>query len=115
MKTRFTLFFIVAFLYISQATMFAQNTYYVSPTGGNIAPYSSWADAATNIQTAVNQASDGDLILVDDGTYVLSTNVFITKGITVKSVNSYSASIVDGNKATRCFYISKKNSLIKHI
>lgn len=112
MKTRFTLFFIVAFFYISLATVFAQNTYYVSPTGGNTAPYNSWADAATNIQTAVDQASDGDLILVDDGTYVLSTNVSITKGITVKSVNGYSASIVDGNNATRCFYINHPDAVL---
>lgn len=112
MKTRFTLFFIVAFFYISLATVFAQNTYYVSPTGGNIAPYNSWADAATDIQTAVDQASDGDTVIVDDGTYVLSTNVSITKGITVKSVNGYLASIVDGDNTTRCFYINHADAVL---
>lgn len=113
MKARFILSFIVAFFYISTVTMFAQaTTYYVSPTGGNTSPYANWADAATNIQDAVNAASDGDTVLVDDGTYMLSTNVSITKGITVKSLNGYSTSIIDGNNATRCFFINHVDAVL---
>ena len=112
MKTRLTLFFIVALIYISQATMFAQTTLYVSPTGGNTPPYATLGDAATNIQDAVDAASTGDLVLVDDGTYVLSSNVSITKGITVRSINGYSAAIVDGNNATRCFYINHADAVL---
>lgn len=112
MKTRLTLIFIVAFFYISLATVYAQTVFYVSPAGGNNAPYSSWADAATNIQTAADAASDGDTVLVDDGTYTLSTNISITKGIIVKSINGYSSSIVDGNNATRCFYINHSDAVL---
>ncbi len=112
MKSRFTLFFIVALAYFFQAAVFAQTTYYVSLTGSNTAPYSNWVDAATSIQIAVDAASDGDTVLVDDGTYVLTTNVSITKGITVRSRNGYPASIVDGNDATRCFYIDNTNAVL---
>lgn len=45
---------------------------YVSPTGSNTAPYTSLETTANNIQSAVNSYDAGDLILADDGTYVLT-------------------------------------------
>ncbi len=104
------LFVLLTFLFVS--ITFAQVTHYVSTTGGNISPYTSWADAANNIQDAVNAAVAGDLVLVDDGTYVLSSNISITSGITVRSVNGYSLTIIDGNNATRCLYINHVDAVV---
>ncbi|MFH0733512.1 MAG: fibronectin type III domain-containing protein [bacterium] len=103
-------FFIVFFGFSS---LFAQNTIYVSLSGSNSAPYSSWATAATNIQTAVNAANTGDVVLVGDGTYTLTSNISITKGITVKSLNGSSSTAINGNNATRCLYVNHTNAVIE--
>ncbi|MCF6271512.1 MAG: T9SS type A sorting domain-containing protein [Melioribacteraceae bacterium] len=101
---------VLTFLFVS--ITFAQVTHYVSTTGGNNSPYTNWADAANNIQNAVNAAVAGDLVLVNDGTYVLSSNITISSGITVRSVNGYSLTIIDGNNATRCLYINHVDAVV---
>lgn len=78
-------------------------THYVSLTGGHNYPYDSWAGAATNIQDAVDAASDGDTVLVADGIYALSSEILIQKEISVKSVNGPEVTIADGGGVTRCF------------
>ena len=76
--------FFLIFLFVQ--TTFAGVTRYVSLTGSNAPPYSSLITAASSIQTALNAASTGDLILVDDGTYVLTTSITVTKGVTIRSI-----------------------------
>jgi len=51
------------------------------------APYASRDTAATNIQTAVNAAVDGDTVQVWDGHYLLSSEITVSKAITVQSAN----------------------------
>lgn len=87
-------------------------THYVSLSGTNISPYSSLATAANNIQSAVDAADTGDLILVGNGTYTLTTNISVTKSVTIRSVNGYTLTIIDGNNSTRCFYINHANAVI---
>jgi len=68
--------------------------------GSNSPPYTDLGTAATNIPTTINIANAWDLILVDDGTYVLTTKISITKGITLKSINGKTAVTIDGNNVT---------------
>ena len=72
---------------------------------GPVAPYSSWATAATNIQDAINAAASGDIVLVTNGVYatggisadrVITNRVTINSPITVASVNGYSATMIQG-------------------
>ncbi|MEI7983781.1 MAG: LruC domain-containing protein, partial [Bacteroidota bacterium] len=108
-----TKIFLSAFL-VMQMTVSAvfATTRYVSLTGSNTAPFISLATAATDIQSAVNVSLDGDLILIDDGTYLLSTYIYINKGVTVKSIHGANMVIADGNHVTKCFVLNHTNAVV---
>ena len=74
-------------------------------------PYNSWETAAHSIQDAVNSATAGNLVLVTNGVYtgvgysdsntgesVVGNN----KSITIKSVNGWAGTIIDGENTRRC-------------
>jgi len=97
------------------------DTHYVSLTGGNVSPFTSWANAATNIQLAVDVASSGDIVLVTNGVYDIGgditpgyscmNRVVVTNNITVESVNGPGNTIIlgkgpNGNLAVRGAYLS---------
>ena len=95
-----------------------------SPTPS--APYTNWATAAHTIQEAVDAASTNDTVLVTNGVYAtggapngspaMSNRVYLTKGITVQSVNGPSVTLIKGApdaatgglgaNATRCVFMS---------
>ncbi|MDF7825273.1 choice-of-anchor Q domain-containing protein [Pontiellaceae bacterium B12227] len=108
---------------LASSTMAA--TFYVSPTGSDTPPYSSWGTAANRIQTAVDAASDGDTVMVYEGIYNLGhtvtpgyssfNRVVITKDIRVQSWGLTENTIIAGNNVSlgrndvlvRCVYMTK--------
>lgn len=89
-----------------QAWCFA-DTHYVSPTGSKTSPYGSWTAAAHAIQPAIKVATAGDTVLVAAGTYLINTQINLTKGITLQSASGAESTIIDGNGSKiRCLYIS---------
>ena len=111
MKTRNMIWLVILYLVIPTA-LIATTTRYVSPGGSNSPPYTSLATAANTIQTAVNACVAGDLVLVNNGTYVLSTKITVTIGITIRSINGAALTIVDGNGVTKCFDINHTNAIV---
>ena len=78
--------------------------YYVDANGTNpVAPYSSQATAATNIQDVVNAASlVGATVVVNDGVYApFSAN----SPINIQSVNGSATTIINGGGVQRCVYL----------
>jgi hypothetical protein len=83
-----------------------------------VTPYSSWGNAATTIQDAINIASDGDEVVVTNGVYRTGgyggpTNriVVTTKAITIRSVNGPNVTSIEGARGfgpnvARCAYLS---------
>lgn len=102
-------------------------TLHVSLSGSHTAPFSSWATAATNIQAAVDAASDGDTVLVTNGTYqtggcttpsqpLLTNRLVIGKPISVRSLNGPALTVLKGagpvgNAAVRCAYVAQGATL----
>lgn len=70
MKASLLLIFAVFFgVFAMNATA---TTYYVNVNSANpTPPYTSWSTAATNIQSAINSAGAGSLVLVTNGLYNL--------------------------------------------
>ena len=87
------------------------NVHYVSKTGSHVSPFSSWGNAATNIQPAVDVAVAGEIVLVNDGTYYPGSQISVAKAITVESVNGAGVTIVNGSGAHRCFRLTS-NGLV---
>jgi uncharacterized repeat protein (TIGR03803 family) len=100
--------------------------YYAATNGANITPYTTWNNAATCIQDAVDTAAAGDTIIVSNGvynsggrtvgSYSLTNRVAIEKAITIKSVNGAEhTSIIGagprGSNAVRCVYMTAGSSL----
>ena len=126
MKTKKLLSIFAAFgLFIFHATATVRyvDMNCLTPT----APYTSWATAATNIQSAINVSSTSDLVLVTNGVYQTgayslsgSNRVAVIYPITVQSVNGPSfttiqgyqiPSTVNGASAIRCVYLANGATL----
>ena len=79
------------------------STYYVGKTGTPTGNY------FTDIQSAVYAASDGDLVIVSNGTYILNDQIEVTNSLTIQSVGGFDNTIIDGNTSNRCFMLSDTN------
>ena len=101
-------------------------TRYVSLTGAHVPPFTSWADAATNIQDAVDVCDAGDVVLVTNGVYAhggrtvysaTTTNrVVLDRPVVLQSVNGPADTVIRGApaagggcgpEAVRCIYASE--------
>ncbi len=100
---------ITVLTFLCLCTSFAKSdTHYVSKKGSDTFPYTTLETAARIIQDAVNSATDGDTVLVNDGTYktggavapgqTLMNRVMITNSIILKSVNGPKKTRIAGKK-----------------
>ena len=97
---------------------------FVAPGGGHVPPFDTWANAATDIQSALDVATlPGMTIWVSNGTYasggriavgLLTNRVAVMNPVSVRSVNGPEATIIqgapdpgmtNGNAAVRCVYL----------
>jgi hypothetical protein len=97
-------------------------------------PYADWNTAATDIQSAVDVSTNGDLILVTNGIYatggrvvndgiggILTNRVAMTKPVTLQSINGPAVTVIqgyqipgttNGDTAVRCVYMADGAVLI---
>lgn len=100
---------------------------FVSLDGGHVPPFTSWSDAATNIQAAIDAASGGDIVWVTNGIYAtggkvmagdLTNRVALDKALTVQSMNGPFVTKIQGNGAfngttsVRCAWLTNGATLI---
>ena len=99
--------------------------HYVSTFGGHAWPYLTWADAARDIQSAVDAADETDLVLVTNGVYDtggravygnMTNRVAIDKAVLVKSVSGPAQTRIEGRgpaggQAVRGVYVGSNACL----
>jgi hypothetical protein len=89
----------VAFLAVGISACPAATLYVDRNNSAPLQPYAEWSTAATDIQAAIDAATDGDVILVTNGIY---SPVQVTNVLVIQSVNGPAATIIDGEGARRC-------------
>jgi len=85
--------------------------HYVAANSTNpVAPYSSWATAATNIQDAVNVVEAGGpvALMVTNGNY---TSVAVSRPLSVRSVNGPLLTYINGGQSNLCISLTNGASL----
>ena len=77
---------------------------FVDASGVNpVAPYLSWATAATNIQDAMNAVSaPGSRLLVTNGVY---SPVVLSRAVKVQSINGPIVTVIDALNGAQCAYL----------
>ena len=99
---------------VQGVTSWGQATRYVVP--GNPAassPFTNWSTAAATIQAALDAAADGDTILATNGTYALTNTIWITNGITLRSLSGASNTVISGQHQVRGLYVAHTNAVIE--
>jgi predicted outer membrane repeat protein len=84
-------------------------TIYVATNGVNTRTgLNYWTNAVATIAQGVTLATtDGDTVLVSNGTYVLSATITVANNITIQGYTNNGLVIVDGNNAVQCFSMTK--------
>jgi len=86
---------------------------YVSLDGGHVAPFASWADAATNIHSALDLAFDGTEVLVSNGTFHLPAELSVLEAATLRSAFGAAATILDGGATNRCLSVDNSSAIVQ--
>ena len=107
---------------VISGTISAATNYVVTPGTPGVTPtanYTSWATAAANIQDAIDVVGSGGLVLVTNGTYVLTNQISISDSITVRSFNNGAVdrdgTVINGNYPTvtnRCVFLDHASAVL---
>ena len=77
-----------------------------------VPPFGSWETAADNIQAAIGIALSNDTVLVEDGHYVLSSEITVNTSVSIESVNGPYATVIDGGGSNRCFNLGSSSAVL---
>ena len=93
-------------------------TNFVSPQGLHVYPFTSWSNAATNVQAAVDAAGTNNLVLVADGVYGAPSTgaanaVWVNKPVRLQSANGPAFAVIDGGSLRRCLRVTHSNAVVR--
>jgi len=87
------------------------NPRYVALNGKHITPFNNWANAASNIQAAVDISGDEMRIIVSNGFFYLPDQVLITNSIKIESFKGRNNTFIVPTNSSRAFYLTQGASL----
>ena len=90
-------------------------TIYVSDADGNDSnDGESWATAKKTIQAGVDaQDFTGGLVLVSNGTYSVTSEIIVNKGIRIQSLNDSTVTTIQGDNQHQCFNLGNQHCLVE--
>jgi len=77
-------------------TNFNHLVHYVSRAGAHEAPYTNWANAATNIEAALAVCQDGEAVCVTNGIYDAVYDIEITNAAYLVAFCAAAYAVIDG-------------------
>jgi hypothetical protein len=88
--------------------------YYVAPApaGNDANAGTSWSAPFLTIQKGINTATAGQTVAVSNGTYILTTQLLLTNGITLLGFGGSSNTIIDANMTGRILSISNSAAVV---
>jgi hypothetical protein len=94
-----------------------QTLYLVQSNSVPVAPYDTWAKAATNVHEVMGEAVSGSTVLISNGTYDVSQVIALDKGITVRGVSGLTQTVLKGRKVAgvRIFDISHADAVVEGV
>ncbi len=70
------------------------------------------SDYGGDIQTAVDAASSGDTVMIEPGTYLLTSEIVVNDSITLRGIGGPAGVVIDGNSVTRCFSLGNTQCVL---
>jgi hypothetical protein len=86
--------------------------YFVATNGNDSAAGTSWDVPLLTISNAIAKASAGQVVAVSNGTYVLTTQLLLNKGIKLQGFGGASNTIIDANASGRIATISSSTAIL---
>ena len=100
--------------------------HYVAPGGNHVWPFITWADAAHDLQSAVDAADPLDAVFVSNGVYntggrahlgALTNRVVVAKPVRLEAVNGHQDTVIEGSgpaedAAVRGVYLGTNAALV---
>ena len=89
--------------------------YVVNGNADAAEPYDTWATAANTIQKAINYSAAGAEIVVSNGTYKISSRIYVDKVLNLHGLTGRPEDvIVDGQSTTRCLELNAGRAALIH-
>ena len=92
---------------------------HVSPSGNNANNGSSWSAAYATVPAAVAAAASGDTILVSNGVYLVTAQITLDKGVTIRGAGASPADVVirrsNGSATHRILELASPDALVENL
>lgn len=112
----FALFALLLLIQATITTDCAQGLiHYVSKTGSNSPPFTSWASAARQVSIAAYWSAPTDTILVGAGTFLESDSIAMSFGGTLMGIDRDSSTIVMQSNLYHLIYCTRGNLVVKNL
>jgi hypothetical protein len=81
------------------------NRYVDAASASPTPPYTSWTTAAHTIPAALGVCTPGDVVIVANGVYTLTSQIIVPGGVWLTCLSGPTNATINGNGVTRCVYM----------